>query len=504
MKHIITWLPDSILEAIKSLGEGELVYLVGGAVRDAILDKPRRDFDFVIKGSVRKKAGKIAEILGGDFYPLDEDRQMMRVLWYPDPGEVITLDFSGMQGESIEDDLMNRDFTINSMAVLSIGNEKVIDPCRGAQDLKDRILRRCRRGSVLDDPVRALRAVRLAVQMDLSIEPDTIKEINQAAGQLERISAERIRDELFRLFDSSNAASAIRILNHFGMLEKILPEISFLGEVKQSSPHTMDVLEHSLACINRLESILNQLIKTDDQNVAPNLTSAESLLVLGKFQNQIQTHLEKRITADRTRRALLIFAALYHDIGKPQTQTMSEDGNIHFFRHEIIGAKIAAGRLKSLANSNHEITQVEKIIRNHMRPNLLRKSQVYLTDRAIYRFFQSCGEEGVEVCLFSLADMLAKKPGPPDHEEWTALLEINRKLLDAWYNHREEKIYPQKLIDGQDLMQTLLIEPGPQVGEILAAIGEGQATGKIRNRRDALIFARNWEKEKMGKNGNGS
>jgi poly(A) polymerase len=496
MKISESWLPETIHAAILSLGKGEPIFLVGGAVRDAILSKPRRDFDFVVKGSVRQKAKKIADRIGGDFYPLDENRQMMRVLWHPLPGEAITLDFSEMQGDSIEDDLLQRDFTINSLAVLPSNPERLIDPLGGAQDLKNKILRRSKPGSILNDPVRTIRAVRLAVQFDLSIEPDTSSEIHHAADQLVRISAERVRDELFRILGGVKPAAAIRIMIRFGLLKSILPEIMLLAGVEQSSPHKMDVLEHTLTCVDRLESILNVLSHKTNHQYVSNLTNGEILASLGDFSPMLVDHLEERVTADRTRRSLLTFSALFHDIAKPETKTTIQDGTVHFYRHEIMGTKIAAARLKSLACSNAEISAVEKIICNHMRPNLLRKSQVHLSGRAIYRFFQSCGNEGVGVCLISMADMLAKRSGPPENNEWTDLLEINKRLLDGWYNHRVDKINPPRLVGGEELMECLSLQPGPIVGEILAAITEGQAAGEISSREDAINFARNW------KNGN--
>ncbi len=123
-----------------------------------------------------------------------------------------------------------------------------------------------------------------------------------------------------------------------------------------------------------------------------------------------------------------------------------------------------------------------------MRPNLLRKTPQKATPKAIYRFFRDHGEEGVDICLFSLADMLAKRAGPPDQADWLGLLEVNRQLLDAWYNHREERVNPPRLIDGNDLMKVLSIPPGPAVGKALVAITEAQVEGKVHSREDAVEF----------------
>jgi poly(A) polymerase len=487
-----SWLPGSVLEAIGSLGDSQSVYLVGGAVRDALLQKPGRDFDFVLTGEVKVKSKKIADLLGGDFYPLDENRKMMRVLWYPDAREVITLDFSELQGDSIEADLRARDFTINAMAVDMQHPEKIIDPLGGALDLKDHRLRHCRKGNTLSDPVRALRAVRLAVQFQLTLEPETISEVRQASGEIGRISPERIRDELFRILNGHKVAVSIRIMQKFGLLQAILPEIIPLTGVRQSSPHEFDVYEHSLATLDRLEALVEMLASKEVLKSISDLTMAEAYVQLNKYRVQIRDHLQERINGERTRAALLFFSALYHDAAKPNTATLGVDGKIHFYGHETLGAQIGERRMKSLACSNQEGQIVERIIRNHMRPNLLRKQVHPLSDRAIYRFYRSCGEDGIEICLLSMADMLAKKASPPDRSEWNMLCEINRKLLHAWFDEREQKITPPRLIDGDDITRNLGIEPGPKVGEILVAVAEAQVSGEIQTHEEALQYARDW------------
>jgi len=147
-------------------------------------------------------------------------------------------------------------------------------------------------------------------------------------------------------------------------------------------------------------------------------------------------------------------------------------------------------RAQALACSNREVDIIEKIVKNHMRPNLLRKSSKIATPKAVYRYFRDSGEEGVDICIFSLADMLAKQAGAPEQSEWLDLLEINRQLLDAWYNHRDEKITPPRLLDGNDLMEVLGIPPGPEVGRALEAITEAQVEGRVRTREDAIKFVR--------------
>lgn len=491
MEPISSWLPPAVREAIRSLGQDEEIYLVGGAVRDAILGKPCRDFDFSLAGNTRKKARQIADILGGDFYPLDEDRQMMRVLWYPDARDTITLDFTPIQGGMIEADLSQRDFTINAMAAGLGKTEKLLDPLNGTADLREGILRRCGPGSILADPVRAVRAVRLATQFSLKIEGQTREEIHAAAVHLGKVSAERVRDELFRLLSGSRVAMAIRLLDQFDLLEKILPEIPQLKGVQQGKAHEMDVYEHTLACVNRLEKVLDLFDPAADRTSISDLTSAQVITILGTFRSGIADHLGERITEERKRRAILFFSTLYHDSGKLVSTTMDENGDLHSYGHESTGAHIAVERGRALSLSNLETAMIGRIVQNHMRPNFLRKAQKNVSRRGIYRYFRESGEEGVEICLLSLADMLAKRAGPPNLEDWLGLLEVNRSLLDAWYEHREEMVHPPKLIGGDALMKELEIPPGPLVGKLLAEIAEQQAMGKIQTREDALRFSRN-------------
>ncbi len=374
MEKGLTWLPPQIREAFQKTGLGGNVFLVGGAVRDVILGVKCRDYDFVLDGKSRQIARRVADLLGGDFYPLDEERQVMRVLWYPDAKDTLTLDFSPFQGGTLEADLKNRDFTINAMAVDPANPDHVLDPLGGVADLKNNILKRCRENSILDDPIRAVRAARIAVQLGLSIESQTVGEIREAAGRLGSISAERIRDELFRLMAGRHVSSAFRLLDNLGLLGELFPEIACLKGVEQSRPHTMDVYEHTLACVSRLEELINYFNPAAESDSLQDLTSAQAFSVLGPYRSAYREHLQERITDDRIRRAILCFAALYHDAGKAVSTRRGADGVLHSYGHETTGARIAMKRSRLLACSNRESEIVERIVKNHMRPNLLRKT----------------------------------------------------------------------------------------------------------------------------------
>jgi putative nucleotidyltransferase with HDIG domain len=185
---------------------------------------------------------------------------------------------------------------------------------------------------------------------------------------------------------------------------------------------------------------------------------------------------------------LLFFAALYHDIAKPRTRSVDDDGRVRFFDHDKQGAKIAARRARRLRLSNDEVGRVKRIVHHHMRPTLLANEARGPSKRAVYRFFRDTGEAGVDICLLSLADVAAAYGHTLPPERWHRQIEVARRLLEAWWNHPQTEVAPPALITGKDLLN-LGVEPGPLIGETLEAVRLAQIEGIIRSREDALEFA---------------
>ena len=197
---------------------------------------------------------------------------------------------------------------------------------------------------------------------------------------------------------------------------------------------------------------------------------------------------------DRSLRSLLFFAALYHDVSKPETKTVEESGRTRFFDHDMQGAKIAADRARAFNLSNDEIDRLQIIIKNHMRMHSF-ADRVLNDDqppsrKAIYRFFRNSGEAGVDLVLLGLADVRATRVHALTIEVWNAYLDVARILLESYWERPQEIIAPPRLIDGNELMKELGLKPGPAVGQILESIRENQAAGKIEDREQALAFAR--------------
>ena len=227
----------------------EEVYLVGGAVRDAWLQRPLRDIDLATPDDGRPLARRIANALHGAYYSLDPERGVGRAL-IPWEGAQLVVDVAQFRGPDLLTDLQKRDFTLNAMAVRVAGDlQTVIDPLGGQHDLAQKRLRQCSPTSIADDPVRALRAVRASLTFGLTIEPATRESIRQAGPRLGTASTERVRDEFFNLLDARHPAGALRALKQLGLLAQIIPQTEAMQHVAQSPPHEFDLWNHTLAVI---------------------------------------------------------------------------------------------------------------------------------------------------------------------------------------------------------------------------------------------------------------
>jgi poly(A) polymerase len=466
------------------------IHLVGGAVRDALLGQPVHDLDFVLADRALQTGRQVANALHGAYYPLDDQREYARVVYTEADGSRYTLDFALQQGPDLESDLRARDFTINALAVDVHQPGILIDPLGGLADLREKKLRACSPAAFERDALRILRAVRLASVLQLSIDPVTRRLMRQAVPGLADISPERLRDELFRLLDGSSASAAIESLAILGVWEAVLPELHALKGVAQSAPHVYDVWEHTLHVLQGVDVVLGVLAPEFNPDVAASLNLGLLSLRLGRYRRQIGEHFSKALVTGRPRPSLLRLAALYHDVGKPATRQVEPQGRVRFLEHEHIGAELAGERGRLLHLSNIEVDYLQAIVRNHLRPLFLAQGDGLPSRKAIYRFFRSTGDSGVDICLLSLADTLATYGPTLPQTVWTRQLDIVRVLLEAWWEKHEESVAPPSLVNGNDLLDAFQREPGPWVGRMLEAIREAQATGQISQREDAFRLAR--------------
>jgi len=495
---VLSPLIEKIMDALPAEQE---IYLVGGAVRDLLISRISPDLDFALPSNGISLARKVANALHADFLALDDERDTGRVIVTNEDGSRTFLDFATYRGANLEEDLRARDFTINAMAY-DLRKGTIIDPLEGGNDLRAKLIRACSPTSLSDDPVRILRAVRQAAAFGLHIDKGTRELMKQAAGQLAWTRFARLRDEVFKMLAGPKPDATMRALEMLGVLPHLMPELVAMKGVEQSEPHMYDVWTHTLAVIDYLDQIVSALRVGYDAEKTNDMFTGLLTLRLGRYREQIAEHFAKPLNVDRSLRSLLFFAALYHDVSKPETKTVDESGRTRFFDHDVKGAEIAAQRAHAFNLSNDETERLYAIIKNHMRihqfTNRLENEKEPPSRKAIYRFFRDSSGAGVDLILLGLADLRGMRAHALTIETWNIYLDVARTLLENYWERPQEIIAPPRLLDGNELMKELGLKSGPEVGQLLESIREHQAAGKIENRAQAISFAR--EELTKGKN----
>jgi poly(A) polymerase len=468
---------NPLLNAIETVGRRLRAdpYWVGGTVRDRLLGRESHDWDFVCLHAERV-ARAVARQLDASFVTLDEQNRIYRVVPRPKPGQPadLTLDFAERQGKRIEEDLGRRDFTINAMAIPLSANH-VIDPFDGQKDLKKRVVRALSRKAFQEDPLRLLRAYRMAVQFDLVLEARTRTWVRAETARIERVARERIREELLRLFAQPACSPALRDMDRSGLLTTLWPELEAGRRVGLAYYGQGGVVKHQLHSVENLEWLLARL----NRKALRFISSVD-------IEQHIQTYVRQPI-GGFPRSAYLKLAALVHDVGKPATAEVIK-GRLRFFGHEDVGAQIVMKRLTLQRYSRQESMLIRSWVRNHMRlGNLASVSR--LTEKAMARFFRDLGEDGVGMTLVSLGDHYDYLPRAKWGKNTDPVERMAQRLLDAYYMKRET-VLPPKIIDGHLLMKKLRLKPGPMIGKLLDAVRDAQAEGKVRTVNEALACAR--------------
>lgn len=482
-----------LLQRLKGLLEegGYEARLVGGAVRDRVIGREPNDFDVVVVGPALRLARALADQIGGFFYILDARREFGRVVWQDPYGRRFYVDLTRREGESWEEDLRRRDFTINAMmadldAFLHEDPLVPFDPLGGLEDLQAGRLQLCAPDAFRQDPVRILRAIRFEVEFGLRMTGETEGALQEALPSLFVAASERIREELMKTFLIPPVVRSLRRMEALGILERILPEVWNLRGVAQSPPHVWDVYEHTLRAVAAMERLLGATAETSELHDLPSQW-AEVEEAMAPWREKLTARWAEEVAVDHPRRGLLLLAALLHDIGKPVTRTAEPDGRVRFIGHEAVGAEAAARRLEALRFSNDEIHEIEALIRHHMRPHGLARGR--LTPRAIYRFFRDLGALGVDLVLLALADTLAVWGPTLTDAIWKPRLHVAQTLWQAFFEAPERFVRPIPLIRGDDLL-AMGVPEGPRIGHILEAIREAQAAGEVTTREEALALAR--------------
>jgi putative nucleotidyltransferase with HDIG domain len=451
-------------------GQVEEAWIVGGTVRDALLDRPLRDLDLAVRGDPEKAARAIGRAAGGPVFPLSEAFGAWRAM---DSARSWTADVTAVHGDGIDADLARRDFSINAIAVPLQGGEPH-DPQGGIPDLDARALRvlggpDVERSAYADDPLRPLRMARLATELSLHPTPDTRHLTLQAAPLVANAAAERVFAELRRIVTSERVIDGLELCDSVGLTAVVLPELHALRGVEQSHFHHLDVHDHTIEVLRCYLAI-----EHDPAEVFHELAEPLDAAMREPFADEL------------TGWQALRFAALLHDCGKPETRGVRPDGRVTFIGHDKVGAEKIRALCRRLKTSERLRELVANVTRHHLVLGFLVHERPLGRD-IVYRYLERCQPVEVEVTLLTCADRLATR-GKNAEAAIAAHLDLARELMGEALAWRSAP--PEPPVRGGELAEELGIEPGPELGELLARLRQARFTGEAETREQAVALAR--------------
>lgn len=467
------------LQLTRAVFAERAAWLVGGLVRDRTLGRETVDLDVVLDGEPQQAAAALARAarqagVAAACFPLSEKFGAWRVVGRDGTWQV---DVEALRGGSIEADLGMRDFTVNAIAEPIDGGEP-IDPLGGLSDLRERRLRMAGRSAFEDDPLRVLRLVRIAVELDMQPEQATLGGAAAQAARLAEISGERVFAELQRILASAEAARGFELMTQVGATAAVLPELEATRGVQQSHYHHLDVYGHTL-------EVLQRAIELHEGSSVLDEESAESVAAGGA----IAALLDEPLADGLTRGHALRWGALLHDAAKPDTRAVRpSDGRVTFIGHDLKGTQLARDLLARLRTSARLREHVAALVRHHLRLGFLVHQPQPLAREAVYDYLHATDPVEVDVTLLSVADRLATR-GERSGESIRAHVQLARQMLHHALRWRAEGP-PEPLIRGDELAAALQIEAGPRLGELLEELVRAQFCGRVRTREQAIEFAR--------------
>jgi putative nucleotidyltransferase with HDIG domain len=454
---------DPLELAREGLG-GAPAWIVGGAVRDRLLGRETTDVDIALAGDPETAARAVARVAGGTPFALSDAFGAWRVVGR---GHAWHVDLVRLRDDDLAADLAARDFTVNAMAE-PLGGGELLDPHGGRADLDARRLRMVGPGAFADDPLRTLRAARIATELELAVDPRTAEAVRERAPDLARVAAERVFAELKRIVAGERPVAGLELMDELGLVAVVLPELGALRGVEQNVFHHRDVHGHTL-------EVLEAVVQLE-------AGAAE----LGEHAEPVRALLAEPLADELTRGGGMRFAALLHDAAKPLTRGTRPDGRVTFVGHDAEGAELARDVLRRLRASQRLADYVAALTRHHLRLGFLVHERP-LSRRAVWRYLKETDPYAADVTVFTVADRLATR-GKNAEPAIAAHLGLAREMLGPALERRSAQP-PEPLVRGNELTAELGVR-GARIGSLLAELEEAQYAGEIRTREDAISLAR--------------
>lgn len=444
-------------------------WAVGGAVRDIAIGIEPLDLDLAVSGSPATAAAAISRAVGGHRFELSADYGTWRVV--PSGSREWQIDITALRAAEIEGDLAERDFTVGAIAVPLAGSG-LLDPYDGLGDLAAGRLRAVSPRSFTADPLRLLRAARIAASLELDPVSETVELARQSAHLAADPAPERLLEELRLLIGCPDPEGGLRIGHELGVLAPVLPELEDLRGVGQGPNHHLDVYDHTI-------EVLRGVIDIEQRPEH----------YFGDRAEEVRALLAEPLADGFSRGEALRMGALLHDIGKPASR-IEHEGMIGFPSHDEAGAEI----IGDLANRLHTSRKLRRHLRmmalHHLRLGFL-THHMPLSPRETYGYLKVIGDSALDVTLLTVADRLAARgtSGLASDEMVSAHLELARQMISAGLDLRRDGL-PRPLLRGDELAAELGIEPGPELAPLLAELEVAQYAGEVETREEALAHLR--------------
>ena len=451
-------LSDPILAELSRLAKEKKTpfFLVGGYLRDILLGARTKDYDFALPKDDSPFIETIEEALHFHFFRVGKEET--GTITYRIIKEGMSIDLTFLQGETIEEDLLRRDFTVNSVA-FSLQDETFHWVEGALEDIGKKVIRAVSNHSIDLDPLRMLRAIRYRCTLGgFAMDEELKEQISSKTDKILGLPAERIRTELDQILLSPQSAVGMKFLHDFNLLFSLLPELKGLGGLGQNEHHHLDALSHTVLIVEKISWAFEWIGRNDPKT----LLNQEDRLVL-------------------------YYAALFHDIGKQDTFSKDEKGRVHFYYHEAFSSQAAERIMERLRFSNLMGNKILHLVKNHMRIlNLSRETK----ETALRRLVNQIGDDTPLLVLLSLADKEASR-GILSVQNDEVVEAHCLRILELF--REKDVVHPPPLITGHDVM-ALGYSSGPRVGQILNFIRHKQVEGEIKTREEALRML----KEKFG------
>ena len=434
------------------------VYIVGGSIRDLLCGRTPIDYDLALTDTPDRFARLLAAGISGHVVEFGQHGHTVR--------RVVTgdchFDIMPLNGVSIEDDLHRRDFTINAMA-LDVSSGNLLDPAGGRQDQAAKKIRMVNRDVFRNDPVRLVRAYRMAATFDFTIDKDTQTAISQDADLIRKSAGERIREELFQILKSAASHAQLKLMAYSGLLFSVFPELAKLKNCHPANGSQHDLFEQTLAVYDHLE----KLLYSRDQK-------------LPKPANRLVKNIG-------TARAILLkWAVLLQSIGQPSAQTEAAGDTHHGDAHAARSATMAREICRRLRFSRRQSDTIEFLVRRHMEPFLCfnARQKKIPADRALIRLFMKCGDRTPDILLHALAGIMDRKSRKDPSTE--SFFEFVTQGIDCYYSTLRPRASIPPPLNGNDLIKDFGLKPSPKFKQILNAIEEEHLASQNLTRQQAL------------------